>query len=234
VGNVLFHFELVLLLAIHQSSFEPSLPNLQTLGRAQHELLFVKFHVVVLVDFFHLSDELLKRVWLVGVLVRYLIKLLLYNIFDPSNSESSALELWSYDDACSTETVKADVNKVGSKSTLFWIIVLKNLKDLRVLVFGLVSLLARQSVVLGHINIKFLHFWIELLVIQTVVTKENFHWVVFAKTGYLKGDQAVWNHFNMCSTCNNCVTIICRQQVLQNHIDLSELLVCFREICFDV
>jgi hypothetical protein len=33
----------------------------------------------------------------------------------------------------------------------------------------------------------------------------------------------------MCSTGNNCVTIICREQVFQNHIDLSELLVCFRK-----
>ena len=112
MSNVLLHFEFVLLLAIHQSSFEPSLPNLQTLGRTQYELLFIKFHVVVLVDYFHLSNELLKRVWLVGILIRYLIELLLYNIFDLSDSESSALELWRYDYACATKTVKADVNKV--------------------------------------------------------------------------------------------------------------------------
>ena len=230
MSNILFHFEFVLLLAIHQSSFESSLPNLQTLGRTRHELFFIKFHVVVLVDYFHLSNELFKRVWLVGVLIKYLIKLLLYNLFDLSDSESSSLELWRYDDACSTETVKADVNKVRCKSILFRIVVLKNLKDLRVLVFGLVSLLTRQSVILGHINIKFLHFRIKMLVIQTVVTKENFHRVFFTKAGYLKRDQAVWNHFNMCSSDNNCVTIICREQVFQNHIDLSELLVCFRKI----
>lgn len=83
-----------------------------------------------------------------------------------------------------------------------------------VVILELVLFFVWRRILLGKIYLQILDFRVKIFLFKTKVPKKYLAWASPIIAGYFVGDEAVWNNINSRSPCDDCVTIVFREQVL--------------------